>query len=48
MGPTPKHRWAYACSKAIDEVLSLPLHARLGDHEVDEIAAAVKEIPCVL
>src|SRR4030095_8594878 len=23
MGPTPKHRWAYACSKAIDEVLAL-------------------------
>jgi Nucleoside-diphosphate-sugar epimerases len=21
MGPTPKHRWAYACSKAIDEFL---------------------------
>jgi UDP-glucose 4-epimerase len=23
MGPTPKHRWAYACSKAIDEFLAL-------------------------
>jgi len=23
MGPTPKHRWAYACSKAIDELLAL-------------------------
>jgi UDP-glucose 4-epimerase len=22
MGPTPKHRWAYACSKAIDEFLA--------------------------
>ena len=22
-GPTPKHRWAYACSKAIDEFLAL-------------------------
>jgi UDP-glucose 4-epimerase len=26
MGPTPKHRWAYACSKAIDEVLALAYH----------------------
>ncbi len=23
MGPTPKHRWAYACSKALDEFLAL-------------------------
>jgi UDP-glucose 4-epimerase len=23
MGPTPKHRWAYACSKAINEFLAL-------------------------
>lgn len=23
MGPTPKHRWAYACSKAIDEFMAL-------------------------
>ena len=23
MGPTPKHRWAYACSKAFDEFLAL-------------------------
>ncbi len=23
MGPTPKHRWAYACSKAVDEFLAL-------------------------
>src|SRR5205823_2644495 len=23
MGPTHKHRWAYACSKAIDEFLAL-------------------------
>jgi UDP-glucose 4-epimerase len=23
LGPTPKHRWAYACSKAIDEFLAL-------------------------
>jgi UDP-glucose 4-epimerase len=23
MGPTPNHRWAYACSKAIDEFLAL-------------------------
>src|SRR5262249_13604136 len=23
MGPTPKHRWVYACSKAIDEFLAL-------------------------
>src|SRR5438132_3542859 len=23
LGPTPKHRWAYACSKAIDELLAL-------------------------
>ena len=26
MGPTPKHRWAYACSKAIDEFLALAYH----------------------
>ncbi len=23
MGPTPKHRWAYACSKALDEFMAL-------------------------
>ena len=23
LGPTPKHRWAYACSKALDEFLAL-------------------------
>src|SRR5204863_1282273 len=23
MGPTPKHRWSYACSKALDEFLAL-------------------------
>jgi UDP-glucose 4-epimerase len=27
LGPTPKHRWAYACSKALDEFLALA-HAR--------------------
>jgi UDP-glucose 4-epimerase len=26
MGPTPMHRWAYACSKAIDEFLALAYH----------------------
>jgi UDP-glucose 4-epimerase len=26
LGPTPKHRWAYACSKAIDEFLALAYH----------------------
>ncbi|HEX5070587.1 MAG TPA: GDP-mannose 4,6-dehydratase [Vicinamibacterales bacterium] len=26
MGPTAKHRWAYACSKAIDEFLALAYH----------------------
>src|SRR6186713_1471039 len=26
MGPTTKHRWAYACSKAIDEFLALAYH----------------------
>jgi UDP-glucose 4-epimerase len=26
MGPTHKHRWAYACSKAIDEFLALAYH----------------------
>jgi UDP-glucose 4-epimerase len=26
MGPTPKHRWACACSKAIDEFLALAYH----------------------
>jgi UDP-glucose 4-epimerase len=26
MGPTNKHRWAYACSKAIDEFLALAYH----------------------
>jgi UDP-glucose 4-epimerase len=26
MGPTFKHRWAYACSKAIDEFLALAYH----------------------
>ena len=35
-------------AQACDEVLSLPLHHRLRDQEVDEVAAAVKEIPCVL
>ena len=33
---------------ACNEVLSLPLHQRLREAEVDEVAAAVKEIPCVL
>jgi UDP-glucose 4-epimerase len=26
LGPTAKHRWAYACSKAIDEFLALAYH----------------------
>jgi UDP-glucose 4-epimerase len=26
LGPTPKHRWAYACSKALDEFLALAYH----------------------
>lgn len=26
MGPTHKHRWAYACSKALDEFLALAYH----------------------
>jgi UDP-glucose 4-epimerase len=26
LGPTTKHRWAYACSKAIDEFLGLAYH----------------------
>ena len=26
LGPTSKHRWAYACSKAIDEFLALAYH----------------------
>jgi UDP-glucose 4-epimerase len=26
MGPTTKHRWAYACSKALDEFLALAYH----------------------
>ena len=30
MGPTPKHRWAYACSKAIDEFLALAYHKESG------------------
>jgi nucleoside-diphosphate-sugar epimerase len=30
MGPTPKHRWAYACSKAIDEFLALAYHKERG------------------
>jgi dTDP-3-amino-3,4,6-trideoxy-alpha-D-glucose transaminase len=35
-------------ARACDEVLSLPLHQRLRDDEVDDVAAAIKEIPCVL
>src|SRR5581483_6583683 len=27
LGPTSKHRWAYACSKALDEFLALAYHA---------------------
>ena len=34
-------------ARACDEVLSLPLHQRLRDDEVDDVAAAIKEIPCV-
>jgi UDP-glucose 4-epimerase len=30
MGPTPKHRWAYACSKAIDEFLALAYNRERG------------------
>jgi UDP-glucose 4-epimerase len=30
MGPTLKHRWAYACSKAIDEFLALAYHKERG------------------
>jgi UDP-glucose 4-epimerase len=30
MGPTSKHRWAYACSKAIDEFLALAYHKERG------------------
>ncbi len=30
MGPTPKHRWAYACSKALDEFLALAYHRERG------------------
>jgi UDP-glucose 4-epimerase len=30
MGPTPKHRWAYACSKAIDEFLALAYYRERG------------------
>ena len=30
MGPTPKHRWAYACSKAIDEFMALAYHKERG------------------
>jgi UDP-glucose 4-epimerase len=30
MGPTTKHRWAYACSKAIDEFLALAYHKERG------------------
>ena len=30
LGPTPKHRWAYACSKAIDEFLALAYHREKG------------------
>jgi dTDP-3-amino-3,4,6-trideoxy-alpha-D-glucose transaminase len=33
---------------ACNEVLSLPLHQRLREADVDEVATAVKEIPCVL
>jgi dTDP-4-amino-4,6-dideoxygalactose transaminase len=35
-------------ARACDEVLSLPLHQRLRDDEADDVAAAIKEIPCVL
>src|SRR5690606_2747699 len=30
LGPTFKHRWAYACSKAIDEFLALAYHRERG------------------
>ena len=30
MGPTTKHRWAYACSKAIDELLALAYYKERG------------------
>jgi UDP-glucose 4-epimerase len=30
MGPTSKHRWAYACSKAIDEFLALAYYKERG------------------
>ena len=30
LGPTYKHRWAYACSKAIDEFLALAYHRERG------------------
>jgi UDP-glucose 4-epimerase len=30
MGPTTKHRWAYACSKALDEFLGLAYHRERG------------------
>jgi len=30
MGATPKHRWAYACSKALDEFLALAYHRERG------------------
>jgi len=35
-------------ARACGEVLSLPLHQRLRDDEVDDVATAIKEIPCVL
>jgi dTDP-3-amino-3,4,6-trideoxy-alpha-D-glucose transaminase len=35
-------------ARACDEVLSLPLHQRLRDDEVDDVVTAIKEIPCVL
>jgi UDP-glucose 4-epimerase len=30
LGPTPKHRWAYACSKALDEFLALAYYRERG------------------
>jgi UDP-glucose 4-epimerase len=30
LGPTPKGRWIYACSKALDEYLALAYHQRSG------------------
>jgi len=36
MGPTSKHRWAYACSKAIDEFLAL---AYWREHQLPVIVA---------